>query len=105
MEKADKLLEWVAMRDYMWRFCGVPDEYESEWVRECECIKQSCRDFAREILSHLDLYITTERELPIRFLHPDDKPNTSYSKAQQDMLRAGYLPIISLKACIIKRGK
>lgn len=28
-----------------------------------------------------------EKKLPIRFLHPDDKPNTSYETAKQDMLK------------------
>jgi len=28
-----------------------------------------------------------DQSLPIRFLHPDDKPNTSYRLAQQDILK------------------
>ncbi len=42
--------EEIAKLDYQWRFCGIPDEYESEWQKESsECIKQSCRQFADQI--------------------------------------------------------
>ena len=34
--------------------------------------------------------LSDNQELPIRFLHPDDKPNVSYRKAQQDMLKANF---------------
>ncbi len=49
MEK--ELREKIAKLDYQWRFCGVPDEYETEWKKEGECIKQSCREFAKELLT------------------------------------------------------
>ena len=40
----------IAKLVYMWRFCGVPDEYETEWSKEGECIRQSCRALAERIL-------------------------------------------------------
>ena len=54
-DKVKELVEWVAKKDYFWRICGIPDEYEAEWKKESLCTKQNCREFAREILSHPDL--------------------------------------------------
>lgn len=94
----NKALEEIAKLDYMWRFCGVPDEYEAEWENETECIKQNCRAFACEILSISKIAIVDRNALlPIRFLHPDDKPNVSYGLAQKDMVENGWVREISGK--------
>jgi len=34
--------------------------------------------------------LADDQSLPIRFLHPNDKPNTSYRLSQQDMLNQGW---------------
>ena len=59
---------------------------------------------ADEIIKFQDsrgvVILNPDKSLPIRFLHPDDKPNTSYGLAQQDMLRvkfAGYESLIPPK--------
>jgi len=43
--------EDIAKLDYMWRYCGVPDEYEYGWEEETDSIKSNCREFATQILS------------------------------------------------------
>ena len=48
-----ELREKIAKLDYMWRFCGIPDEYETEWEKEGELVKQNSRAFAREVLALL----------------------------------------------------
>jgi len=59
---------------------------------------------AELIHSHDDVFLTNkilpipelaivdrDANLPVRFLHPDNKPNTSYRQAQQDMLDADWV--------------
>jgi len=43
--------EDIAKLDYMWRYCGVPDEYEYGWEEETDSIKSNCREFATQIIS------------------------------------------------------
>ncbi len=56
-----------------------------------ETIYRCLRAVAVQIISIKEIAIVDRKaRLPIRFLHPDDKPNTSYELAQEDMLKAGF---------------
>jgi len=37
------------------------------------------------------------QQAPFRFLHPNDKPNTSYAKAKEDMIKAKFRAVEELE--------
>lgn len=54
---------------------------------------------ANQILSNPSILIKApDQSLPIRFLHPEDKPNVSYKKAQEDMLKTGFVRVVDKEA-------
>jgi len=99
----DKVREAIALIDYQWRFCGIPDEHESEWLNESQCTKQNCREFAQEILSLKieDRYkleiIDTKAELP-RILVDPKLGRVEIVRTYKDMLRKeGWVRRVSWK--------
>ena len=45
----EKIEEQVTALTYQWWNCGVPDEYQTEWVKESECTQQACIRFAQQV--------------------------------------------------------
>lgn len=84
--------EWIAEQFYG-GYCEPEDLGSLDW--------QDALSNADQIISYLKsqnvVRLRDYQQPPIRFLHPDDKPNTSYRKAQEDMIKANFKAVEDLE--------
>ena len=62
----DSLREKIAKLFYQYAHCGIPDEYETEWLRESECIRQTCQSFAKSALDIFPDIEELKKEIDIK---------------------------------------
>jgi len=95
IRRDEMLKEQVAKLDYKWRFCGIPDEYETEWENEGEIAKQNCRAFAKEVI---DLFKAEVDKLTVI---DDEEIKFQVKKCEYPISKAGQEPDgeIAFMAC------
>lgn len=88
-----ELREKMAKLFYQYAHCGVPDEYEAEWLMEDECTKQACWAFAKEAEVLIEQIRKGERKRILREIEKE------FFAEPQDIPQSGREPVLG---CIVQ---